>query len=260
MARIRPVAHDERLTLVEHLDELRTRIIIAIAAFVVAFGLCFWQNHEILDLLNDPLPNGRVPLTLSVTEPFVTTMTVSAYGALLISLPIILYQVYAFVLPAFSPSERRIALPILMLVPVLFVGGVVFGYFVVLGPAVHFLLNFNDNQFNIQVRARDYYSFVALTLLAMGLVFQVPMGIIAVTRLGITTPRQLRRWRGQAYVVIAVVAALLPSVDPVSMMLEMVPLIVLFELSIVLASLLGRPGGRTAGAPAPERTGQATGG
>ena len=260
MARIRPVAHDERLTLVEHLDELRTRIIIAIAAFVVAFGLCFWQNHEILDLLNDPLPNGRVPLTLSVTEPFVTTMTVSAYGALLISLPIILYQVYAFVLPAFSPSERRIALPILMLVPVLFVGGVVFGYFVVLGPAVHFLLNFNDNQFNIQVRARDYYSFVALTLLAMGLVFQVPMGIIAVTRLGITTPRQLRRWRGQAYVVIAVVAALLPSVDPVSMMLEMVPLIVLFELSIVLASLLGRPGGRAAGAPAPERTGQATGG
>jgi sec-independent protein translocase protein TatC len=260
VARIRPVAHDERLTLVEHLDELRTRIIIAIAAFVVAFGLCFWQNHEILELLNDPLPNGRVPLTLSVTEPFVTTMTVSAYAALLISLPIILYQVYAFVLPAFSPSERRIALPLLMLVPVLFVGGVVFGYFVVLGPAVHFLLNFNDNQFNIQVRARDYYSFVALTLLAMGLVFQVPMGIIAVTRLGITTPQQLRRWRGQAYVVIAIVAALLPSVDPVSMMLEMVPLIVLFELSIVLASLLGRPGGRAAGAPSPERTGQATGG
>jgi sec-independent protein translocase protein TatC len=259
VARVRPVAHDERLTLVEHLDELRTRIILAIAAFVVAFGLCFWQNHEILDLLNDPLPNGRVPLTLSVTEPFVTTMTVSAYGALLISLPIILYQLYAFVLPAFSPSERRIAFPLLMLVPVLFIGGVVFGYFVVLGPAVHFLLNFNDNQFNIQVRARDYYSFVAMTLLAMGLVFQVPMGIIAATRLGITTPRQLRRWRGQAYVAIAIVAALLPSVDPVSMVLEMVPLIVLFELSIVLASLLGRPG-RAAGAPSPERTGQATGG
>jgi sec-independent protein translocase protein TatC len=260
MARVRPVAHDERLTLVEHLDELRTRIIIAIAAFVVAFGLCFWQNHEILELLNDPLPNGRVPLTLSVTEPFVTTMTVSAYAALLISLPIILYQLYAFVLPAFSPTERGVALPLLMLVPVLFVGGVVFGYFIVLGPAVHFLLNFNDNQFNIQVRARDYYSFVALTLLAMGLVFQVPMGIIAATRLGITTPRQLRRRRGQAYVVIAIVAALLPSVDPVSMVLEMVPLIVLFELSIVLASLLGRPSGRTAGAPSPERTGQATGG
>ena len=261
MARVRPVAHDDRLTLVEHLDELRTRIIIAIAAFVVAFGVCFWQNHELLDLLNDPLPNGREPLTLSVTEPFVTTMTVSVYAALLISLPIILYQLYAFVLPAFSPSERRVALPLLMLVPVLFIGGVVFGYFVVLGPAVHFLLNFNENQFNIQVRARDYYSFVTMTLLAMGIIFQIPMGILAVTRLGIATPRQLRQWRRYAYLAIAVVAALLPSVDPVSMLIEMVPLIILFELSIVMASLFGQPGGRTApSAPSAEGSGQAAGG
>jgi sec-independent protein translocase protein TatC len=260
VARIRSAKHDEHLTLVEHLDELRTRIIISIVAFAVAFGLCFWQNHEILHWLNEPLPHNRHPVTLGVTEPFMTTITVSAYTALLIALPIVLYQLYAFVLPAFSPSERRVALPLLMMIPILFIAGVAFGYFLVLDPAVHFLLNFNDNQFNVQVRARDYYSFVTLTLLAMGLIFQIPMGIIAATRIGITTPRKLRQQRRYAYLAITVVAALLPSVDPVSMLIEMVPLIVLFELSIVLASLFGQPGGRSAPSPtSPEGSGQAAG-
>ena len=128
---------------------------------MVAFGLCFWQNHLILDLLNDPLPDGREPLTLGVTEPFFTTLTVSAYAAILLALPLILYQLYAFVLPAFSPGERRVALPLLLMVPFLLLAGVVFGYFVVLPAAVKFLLNFNETEFNIQIRAREYYSFVA---------------------------------------------------------------------------------------------------
>ena len=256
MARFRSARHDEHLTLVEHLDELRTRLILAGVAFVAAFAVCAWQNHQILEILNEPLPNDQKPLTLSPTEPFMTTLTVSAYGGLLLALPFVLYQLYAFVLPAFSPGERRIALPLLLLVPVLFLGGVAFGYFVVLGRAVHFLLNFNDSEFNIQVRARDYYSFVTLFLLSMGVMFQVPLAILAVTRLGITTPRQLRQWRGYAYVLCAVVAALLPTVDPVSMLLEMVPLVILYELSIVLASLFGQPGGRTApSTPSPEGTG-----
>src|SRR4051794_6562295 len=240
MARIKPVRHEDRLTLVEHLDELRTRLIVCAITIAVAFGLCFWQNHWILDVLNEPLPNDIKPITLSVTEPFITTMTVSAYMALLLAAPVILYQLYAFVLPAFSPTERRVALPILLLFPFLFIAGIVFGYFIVLDPAVKFLTNFNDAQFDIQVRARDYYSFVSLTLLSMGLLFQIPMVIIALTRLGITTPRQLRRSRRFAYLGCAVLAALLPSVDPVTMVLETVPLILLYELSIVLASLLGR--------------------
>jgi sec-independent protein translocase protein TatC len=261
VARIRSAKHDEHLTLVEHLDELRTRIIISIAAFFVAYGFCFWQNHRILDLLDDPLPGDRQPITLGVTEPFMTKLTVSAYAALLVALPIILYQLYAFVLPAFSPTERRVALPLLLMVPVLFIGGVVFGYFLVLDPAVHFLLNFNEEQFNIEVRARDYYSFVTMTLLAMGIIFQIPMGILAVTRLGIATPKQLRQWRRYAYLGIAVLAALLPSIDPVSMLIEMVPLVILFELSIVMASLFGQPGGRSAAsAPSPDSPGQAAGG
>jgi sec-independent protein translocase protein TatC len=241
MVRVRPVKHEDRLTLVEHLDELRTRLLIALAAFAVGFGLCFWQNHLILDLLNDPLPNGRTPVTLGVTEPFMTTLTVSAYAGLLLALPAVFYQLYAFVLPAFSPTERRIAMPLLLMVPVLFAAGAAFGYFVVLPAAVKFLLHFNDDQFNIQIRAREYYSFVAMSLVALGVLFQIPVAIVAATRLGITTPRQLRRVRRHAILVIAIVAMLLPGTDPVTMLLSMVPLLILYELSIVLAAILGRP-------------------
>ena len=242
MAKLKSVSHEDRLTLVEHLDELRSRIIISVLAFAVGFGLCFWQNNEVFDILNAPLPDGRKPLTFGVTEPFLTTVTISAYAGLALALPVILYQVYAFVLPAFSPRERRVALPLLLMVPVLFAAGIAFGYFIVLDRAVDFLLSFNQSQFNIQVRARDYYGFVAMMLLAMGLVFQVPLLILAITRLGIVTVRQLREWRRYAYFLCVVVAALLPTVDPVSMIIETVPLIVLYELSILLASLLGGPG------------------
>jgi sec-independent protein translocase protein TatC len=236
----RPIGHEDRLTLVEHLDELRTRIVIAVFAFVVALGLCFWQNHQLLKIINDPLPKGTKPITLSPTEPFTTTLTVSAYAALLIALPVILYQVYAFVLPAFSPTEKKVALPLLLMVPVLFVLGAVFAYFVVVPAALTFLLNFNDHQFNTQIRARDYYSFVLLTLVAAGIVFQVPVGILGLTRLGILTPQKLKHNRRYAYLGCAVVAALLPGVDPVSMLIEMVPLVVLYELSILLSVAFGR--------------------
>jgi sec-independent protein translocase protein TatC len=241
MPRLGPVSHEDRLTLVEHLDELRSRLIVSAIVFGIAFALCFWQNHQILEIINAPLPDGRKPLTFGVAEPFTTTMTVSAYAAILISLPVILFQLYAFVLPALRPQEKEVALPLLLLIPILFVCGVAFGYFLVLPAATKFLLNFNDTQFNIQVRARDYYSFVSMTLIAMGLVFQVPVGILAITRLGITTPEQLAKNRRYAWVIIAVVAAALPGTDPVSMLIEMVPLNVLFEGSLVLSRVFGRP-------------------
>jgi sec-independent protein translocase protein TatC len=239
--RIRPIGHDDRLSIVEHLDELRTRLILCVVAFGVAWALTAWQNHVVLEIINRPLPNGIKPITLGPAESFYTTLTNSAYAALLISLPVILYQLYAFILPAFSPSEKRVALPLLMLVPVLFIAGVVFCYFVVLTPALNFLLNFNADEFNVQVRARDYYSFVTLLMLAMGLGFQIPIGVVAACKIGLTSPEKLRRARRYAIVVIAVLASLLPTLDPVTLLLEMIPLIALYELSIWLASALGRP-------------------
>jgi sec-independent protein translocase protein TatC len=244
MARLKAVKHEDRLTLVEHLDELRTRLIVSLVVFGVALGLCFWQNHLLLEIANGPLPDNRDRLlTFGVAEPFTTTITISAYGALLLSLPIVLYQLYAFVLPAFSDQERRVITPLLIVIPLLFIAGVVFAYFVVMPAATKFLLNFNDDQFNVQVRARDYYSFFATTLLALGLIFQVPVGILAATRLGIVSPQQLAENRRYALLIIAILAAALPGVDPITMLIEMVPLILLYELSIVLARIFGRPAG-----------------
>jgi sec-independent protein translocase protein TatC len=241
MRRMRPIAHDDRLSIVDHLDELRSRLIVCAVAFLVAWALTGWQNHLVLKIVNKPLPDGIEPITLGPAEAFYTTLTNAAYAALLLALPVILYQLYAFLLPAFSPSERRVATPLLLLVPVLFITGVVFCYFVVLTPALDFLLNFNADEFNTQVRARDYYSFVTLLLLAMGIGFQIPVGVLAACKLGITNAEKLRRSRRYAIVTVVVLASLLPTLDPITLMLESIPLYALFELSILMAAAWGRP-------------------
>jgi sec-independent protein translocase protein TatC len=250
--RVRAISHEDRLTLVEHLDELRSRIVVCLAVFGVALALCFWQNHLLLEIASGPLPSDHKKLlTFGITEPFTTTLTVAIYGAIVIAMPVLLYQAYAYVLPAFSTSERRVVLPILLLFPALFLAGIAFAYFVVMPAAVKFLLNFNDSQFNVQVRARDYYGFFSTTMLAGGLIFQLPLAILAVTRLGIVKVEQLRSNRRYAYLLIAIIAAALPGVDPVSMLIEMVPLLVLYELSILLARAFGRPGARSKGLTEP---------
>jgi sec-independent protein translocase protein TatC len=123
-------------------------------------------------------------------------------------------------------------------VPLLFIAGVVFSYFIVVPAATKFLLNYNQSEFNIQVRASSYYGFLITTLIALGLVFQVPMGIVAVTRLGIVTPEQLSHNRRYAYLALAVVAMLLPGTDPVTMLIELAPLLVLFEFSLILSRMV----------------------
>ena len=245
--RVRPVSHEDQLTLVEHLDELRNRLIVSLAVFGFALAICFWQSSTLLDIASDPLPaQHQRLLTFGVTEPFTTTVTVAAYGAIVLSMPVLIYQLYAYILPAFSDAERRTMMPILILAPVLFLAGVAFAYFVVMPPAVKFLLGVNESQFEVQVRARDYYSFFSTTMLAGGVIFELPLAIIAVTRLGIVSVAQLSGNRRYAYLLIAILAAALPGVDPVSMLIEMVPLLVLFELSILLARVFerrGAPGG-----------------
>jgi sec-independent protein translocase protein TatC len=240
MRRLRPTRGDARLSVVDHLDELRSRVIVSLAAFGVALALCFWQNHLILSLVNRPL-HGRRPITLGPAEPFTTTFRLAAYAAILLTLPVLLYQAYAFVLPALTKRERRLTTPLILMVPALFLAGVAFGYLLVLPAALKFLLHFNSHEFNVQIRAADYYSFASQTLVACGLVFQVPVGILALTRLGVVTPEKLRHWRRYAIVGCAVVAMLLPGVDPVTMVLEMLPLVALYEVSIVLAALFGKP-------------------
>ena len=214
MPRVKPVDFEDRLTLVEHLDELRTRIITVLVVFGVFAAICFWQNSLLLDIANAPLPGDRTPITFGVAEPFTTTLTVTAYAALILTLPVLLYEAYAFVLPALSPRERKTILPFLLMAPFLFIAGIVFAYFVVMPAATDFLLNFNEDEFNIEIRARDYYSFFALTSIAVGILFQIPIGILAITRLGIFTPQQIAANRRYAILVIAVLAMLLARHRP----------------------------------------------
>jgi sec-independent protein translocase protein TatC len=315
---IRTVGHEERLSIVDHLEELRTRLIVSAVVFAIVLGVCFWQNHALLSFINRPLhkqteqqvlrgegpagatwlaqkgvlevakdtqralgflsapasglpagtraqlagtipklqadvakiphsPSGLDPTTLGPGEPLTATLTVALYFSLVIALPLILFELYGFVLPAFSPSERRVVMPLLISVPFLFAAGAAFGYLVVLPTAVHFLQNFNASQFNVMVQANQYYKFAATVLLAMGLSFQAPVVILGAVRAGLVTPRQLRRHRRYALLVCAAIAAVLPG-DAFTLVLETVPLYLLYEASILIASVLAR--GETAQATA----------
>lgn len=240
MAKLKPVKHDEQLSLVDHLDELRSRIIFTLIAVGLIFAVCFWQSDLIIDIATAPLPDEYQALTvLAPTEAFMTSVTVSAYAAIIVSAPLISYQLFAYILPAFSPRERKAIIPLLVTIPMLFLLGVVFAYFVVLPAAINFLLSFNGEQFSTELRAREYFSFFSTTMLAGGVVFQLPVIILALVRLRIVTIAQLKKNRRYAYLGIAVVAAALPGVDPLSMVIEMVPLLILYELSILLARGLG---------------------
>ena len=180
-----------------------------------------------------PAPASVRPVTLGIGEPFSQTVIVSAYFALLLALPVILWQLYAFITPAFTPRERRVATPLLTLAPLLFALGLAFGYFVVLPGAVSFLLNFNASSFETLVQARSYYQFILFTLLATGLFFEIPIAVLGLNRAGILTTRQLRKHRRYAIVAISALALLLPGSDPVTTLLELIPMLALYELSIL---------------------------
>lgn len=239
-APLRPVEHESELSVVEHLTELRWRIATSIVALGLAFAGALWQNGRILDIANRPLPSNTVPSTFGVGEAFTSTLSVSLYAALILSAPVLIFNVYAFVLPAWSREERRQIAGYLVMAPVLFVGGVVFAYFMVIPAAADFLLNFNDEQFAIQVRAREYYSFFGLSLLSIGALFEFPIALLAAMKMGVVTPSQLRRNRRYALLAIAVVAMILPGTDPVTMVIAMVPLVILFEATLWLGVLTAR--------------------
>jgi sec-independent protein translocase protein TatC len=242
MARLpRRLGHGEEATLVEHLDELRTRIFIALGALAVGFAIAFVFRGDLLHWLNAPLPGDKQkPITLSVAEPFLTSMKVSLVAGLALAFPVVLWQLWSFLAPAVEPHAERTVLLFVALATVLLVSGIAFGYWVALPKAVDFLTNFDDQYYNSQLRAKDYYSFVITILLAIGLVFELPIFMLALIRLDVLSTDTLRKNRRMGYFIVAVIAVLLPGIDPVTTTFEMVPLIALFEASIWLGVLVER--------------------
>jgi sec-independent protein translocase protein TatC len=236
----RRLTHGEEATLVEHLDELRSRLIVSLVAIVPAFGVAYYFHEEIIDWLTGPLPDDKQLVTLGVTEPFTTSVMVSLIVALGLVLPVLLWQIWAFLAPAVAPHFERVALFFVALSTALFACGVVFMYYVVLPRALEFLTNYDDELYEIQIRASYYYNFVALLLLGGGIAFLLPIFVLALVRLRILTSTRLRENRRIAFVILLVFAALLPTVDPVSLAFEIVPLMLLFELSIWISVLMER--------------------
>jgi sec-independent protein translocase protein TatC len=237
----RRLSSGEEATLVEHLGELRARLVICLIAIAVAFAVTFAFHHTLLDWLNAPLPEeNKRPATFGVAEPFLTAVIVSLWAAAALALPVLLWQFWSFFAPALHEHTQRRVLGWVAFGTTLFVGGILFAYYVVLNAAVSFLTNFDKEQFNILIRAKDYYSFVLWVLVAVAVVFELPIFVLALARLGILPSRKLRRNRRIGYVIVAAIAVALPGVDPVTLMFTMIPLLVLFELSIWLAVFMDR--------------------
>jgi sec-independent protein translocase protein TatC len=237
----RRLRYGEEATLVEHLEELRQRIFVCLAALLAGFIVTYAIHRHLLHWLNRPLPEhvGK-PITLGVAEPFLTVMKLSLYGAIILAAPVILWQLWGFFAPAVEESQERRVLMFVLFASALLVAGIVFGYFVALPAAVHYLTNYDKSEFNIQLRAKDYYGFTTMVMLAMAVVFELPVFILALVKLGILSTRQLRRNRRIGYFVVACIGVALPGVDPITTVIEIVPLWILFEGSIWLAHLVER--------------------
>jgi sec-independent protein translocase protein TatC len=237
----RRLGHGEEATLVEHLEELRQRLFVCLGALGVGFVLAFVVHHRLIDLLSRPLPKEHEKLTtLTVGEPFLTSMWVALYAGFLLALPVILWQAWAFFIPAFEEHHERMLKLFVVFATFLMVAGVLFGYFIALPAATHFLTNYDESLYTIQIRARDYISFATKVLLAMAIVFELPIFVLGLTRMGVVTTRQLRRNRRIGYFVVFCIAVALPGVDPVTTMMEALPLVSLYELSIWLSVALDR--------------------
>jgi sec-independent protein translocase protein TatC len=235
----RRLRHGEEATLVEHLGELRARIVVSLVALAAGFAVAYAFHGRILTWLNRPIPAdiGK-PVTFGPAEPFLTTIKVCLLAGLLLALPIILWQVWSFLAPAMEEHNQRVISAFVLFATLLLVGGIAFGYYVALPAAIHFLTNFDSQYYNTELRAKDYYSFVTLVLFAMAIVFELPIFVLGLVRLRIVSAEKLRRgWRVGIVAVVALGVAL-PGVDPVTTTLETVPLLILYFLAVGLATFL----------------------
>jgi sec-independent protein translocase protein TatC len=239
--RTRRLPREEEATLVEHLEELRGRIMLALAAVAVASAVAFLFHDGLLEWLARPLPPGhRHVAAFGVAEPFSVSVAVSVYAGLLFALPVILWQVWSFLAPALDSAAERRILAMAAFGLVLGAAGLAFGYGILLPRAVHWLTNYDTTHFRLLIRASSYYSFVVSVLLGVVCVFELPLVVLALVNLGVLTSRMLRRNRRRGYFFVAVAALALPGPDPVTTLLELLPMWALYEGSIWLAVLAER--------------------
>jgi sec-independent protein translocase protein TatC len=247
----RRLGHAEEATLGEHLEELRGRLFVILGALGLGTVVAYVFHNQVLNWLNQPLPaDHRQLYTFGVAEPFTVTITVSLYAGFVLALPVILWQLWLFFAPAVDPPTERKVLGLALFAVALGAAGVAFGYWVLLPRAVHFLTNYDTQHFKIAIRASSYYNFVVTVLVGIVIVFQTPLVILGLVYLGVLSSRTLRRQRRMGYLITAAIALALPGPDPVTTLLELLPMWLLFEGSIWLAWLFERRQAKTAPASA----------
>ena len=232
---------DKELSLVQHLREFRDRLMVASIAVAITTAFAFLFIQQIIHFLL--LPSGVTTLqTFSPTEPFAISFRVALFAGIALAMPVILYEIYAYIDPALFPNERKfvriIGLPVLGL----FAGGMAFCYFVLLPRAIPFLLTFGGDVFSGQLRAEEYLSFVTTFVLGMGLVFEVPVIIWALVRIGIVQRSWLAKQRRYVFLLAFVVGAIItPTPDPFNQTLVAIPMYLLWELGLFLARFGVKP-------------------
>lgn len=236
---------DEKAPFTEHLEELRKRLIISIIAVVVGFILAYSFKSRLFDLLMGPLKplleeGGDSMIFTSLPEAFFTYLKVSLLAGIMVATPVLFYQFWMFIAPGLYTNERRLLLPIVTLSSFFFLGGALFGYFVVFPFGFKFFLSFSTDTIRPMLSMKDYLSLSAKLLLAFGLVFELPLVLTALAKLGIVTVPFLKKNRKYALVLFFIGAAILTPPDVVSQVMMALPLMLLYEISIIGAKIFGR--------------------
>lgn len=234
---------DKELTIFEHLDELRSRMIRATLALVIGTAISVVFASRALQVLTLPL-GEQVPQTIHPTESFVVYFKVALIGGVTLAMPIIVYQIIAFMLPGLMPQEKKYLYFLLPGVFICFGGGVAFAALIMLPAAIHFMQGFLATIVDNRWTLNNYIGFVTQVLFWMGIVFQTPLIMFFMAKLGLVTPQKLSRFRKYAILLISIIAALVtPTPDPINMMIVMIPLYLLYEVGIMLSRLavIGRP-------------------
>ena len=231
---------DKELSLMQHLAELRNRLMVASAAVLIATVVGFYFAKDIILALEVPAHLGKPLQIISPTEGFTTYMRVALFTGIALAMPVILYEIYAYVDPALRPGERRFILLLGPFILALFIGGMAFCYFLLLPKAIEFLFTFGSDVFEASPRASEYISFVTTFILGVGLVAEMPVIIFALTRIGLVSRDWLAKRRGYILIICFVIGAIItPTPDPFNQTLVSVPMYLLFELGLLLSRFGG---------------------
>lgn len=231
---------EHKMSLTEHLIELRKRLIRSVIILCIGFGVCYYYKDWIFDIITQPLtqvlPKNSYLIYTGLTEAFFVYMKLAFFASLIITSPFILYQIWKFISPGLLPKEKKYVVPFVLSSSLLFIGGILFGYFIVLPPAFEFFVSFNNKYLQAMISFKDYLSLFVTFLLGFGLSFELPIFIFFLTKLGIVNAKMLSKQRKYAILVIFIVAAILtPSPDALSQILMAIPLLFLYEVSIFVA-------------------------